>query len=59
MKIELHLPKPRNPLVAAAHRRLAGAHATAGNLPAKALRRQGNRQLRHELQRVDADRRSP
>ncbi len=46
MKITVQSPKPRNPLVAAAHRRAAGSHR-----PSNASQRQRATQaLRRELQ---------
>ena len=58
-KLELKLSKPRNPWVAAAHARPAGAHANARRPTAKAGRQQALRQLRDELRRADAQPRSP
>jgi hypothetical protein len=46
MKITVNTPKPRNPLVAAAHRRLAGAHRRS----AGAMRQQAAQALRRTLQ---------
>jgi hypothetical protein len=46
MKITVTSAKPRNPLVAAAHRRLAGAHRRSG----RAQRQRAARALRRELQ---------
>ncbi len=46
MKIAISLAKPRNPLVAAAHRRLAGAHRRSTG----AQRQRAALALRRELQ---------
>jgi hypothetical protein len=46
MKITITAPKPRNPLVAPAHFRRAGSHQPGG----RAMRRQGSRTLRRELE---------
>jgi hypothetical protein len=47
MKLRLIAPKPRNPFVAAAMRRVAGSHR-----PGKSARRQqAQRELRQELER--------
>ena len=46
MKIVLKTPKPRNPLVAAAHRRAAGAHRRS----ASGQRQRAALSLRRELQ---------
>jgi hypothetical protein len=46
MKITLAAPKPRNPLVAAAHQRLAGVHRRS----ASAQRQRAAMALRRELQ---------
>jgi hypothetical protein len=46
MKFTVTAPKPRNPLVAAAHRRLAGAHRRS----ASAQRQRAALSLRRELQ---------
>ncbi len=46
MKIAISLAKPRNPLVAAAHRRLAGTHRRN----ASAQRQRAALALRRELQ---------
>ena len=46
MKITVNTRKPRNPLVAAAHRRLAGVHRRS----ASAMRQQSRAALRRTLQ---------
>lgn len=52
MKITLPTAKPRNPLVAAAHRRAAGSHrpsnASQRQRAAMALKHELRRELRHE-----------
>jgi hypothetical protein len=48
MKLSLNPPKPRNPFVAAAHLRRAGAHRAGGT----ALRQQAARERRREIQRL-------
>jgi hypothetical protein len=48
MKITVTSLKPRNPLVAPAHFRRAGSHQPDG----RAMRRQGSRMLRRELERM-------
>ncbi len=54
MKIDIRPRKPRNPLVAAARLRVAGAHGRS----TRALRSQARRALQRELGGlVDADRR--
>lgn len=45
MKFTVHIPRPRNPLVAAARSRKAGSHATT----TKAHRQASRRALRDEL----------
>lgn len=45
MKFTVRTPRPRNPLVAAAHARKAGSHAVSN----KSLRQASRRALRHEL----------
>ncbi len=47
-KLIVKTPKPRNPLVAAAHRRHAGPHGSDG-----AARREGRAALRDELRALD------
>jgi hypothetical protein len=47
MKLNLIAPKPRNPFVAAAMRRVAGSHRPAKS----AVRQQAQRELRQELDR--------
>jgi hypothetical protein len=47
-KFILKTPKPRNPLVAAGHQRLAGAHRSSGG----ALRQQARHALRREIHRL-------
>jgi len=47
MKVNIKLPKPRNPLVAPARNRKAGAHASHN--PARRLRRVEKYNLRLEL----------
>ncbi len=46
MKIRLAPAKPRNPLVAAAHRRAAGSHRRSQ----AAMRQRANQALRRQLQ---------
>jgi hypothetical protein len=54
MKIQITARKPRNPMVAAALSRVAGAHAT----PARASRFQARRALQREIGELrDADHR--
>lgn len=48
MKITLKTPKPRNPLVAPAHFRRAGAHRPGSRF----ARRDGQRALQRELDRM-------
>lgn len=48
MKMTLTLPKPRNPFVAAARMRLAGAHRAGRS----AQRQQAGRELRREIERL-------
>jgi hypothetical protein len=48
MKLTVKTLKPRNPLVAASHRRLAGAHRTS----AGARRQQAERALRQDIDRL-------
>jgi len=48
MKIIVTTPKPRNPLVAPAHFRRSGSHQPGG----RAVRRQGSRMLRRELDQM-------
>ena len=48
MKLMLHTPKPRNPFVAAALHRCAGAHRSGTG----ARRQQAIRELRREIQRL-------
>lgn len=48
MKITVNTLKPRNPLVAPAHFRRAGSHQPGG----RAMRRQGRRMLRRELDQM-------
>ncbi len=55
MSFVIQTTKPRNPLVALARQRVAGAHG-----PNNSARRQADRRaLAREIARVDADRRSP
>jgi hypothetical protein len=55
MKITLTPPKPRNPLVAAAHFRRAGTHRPRGG----ALRQNASRTLKRELDQIERTRQSP
>ena len=48
MKIAIATPKPRNPLVAAAHRRLAGAHRRNTSAQRQRAALALRRELRHE-----------
>ena len=48
MKLSMPPRKPRNPFVAAAHQRRAGAHRTGH----AALRQQAGRELRREIERL-------
>jgi hypothetical protein len=53
-KLIVTSPKPRNPLVAAAHRRHAGPHGNEGD-----ARREGRQALRRELAALDLPRSRP
>jgi hypothetical protein len=48
MKITLHALKPRNPLVAAARQRLAGAHRRSASAERHRARSALRRELQHE-----------
>lgn len=49
MKIKLHLPKPRNPLVAASFRRKAGAHSKGGGAQRQAAKQTMRQDLRQSM----------
>jgi hypothetical protein len=55
MKIIVTTPKPRNPLVAAAHFRRAGTHRRRGG----ALRQESGRVLRRELDQLSKPKHIP
>ena len=55
MKIKLSTRKPRNPLVAAARFRRAGAHRPHGG----AIRQESGRNLRRELDLISRTKHSP
>lgn len=55
MKITVNTRSPRNPLVAPAHFRRAGAHRPGGG----ALRQRGGRGLRRELDQLERSKHSP
>ena len=54
-KLQLKLPKPRNPLVGPGLHRQAGRHGPS----TKAMRQQAQTALRHELQRHSIDKSGP